>query len=230
MDGEITIATQKENQQETIDELKDLLFQLGYVQLHTSEENTQAIFKKVTEIIQVLNEYETEGIHKQRELPHFYSQLSSHLFEIVAILKADLYGKSASAIESKTVKALLESCDLFIDEQELDRYEVQNYFWDELQNQLLKLGYQFDKKDFSSDVTLYYARSKNRHRYYRLEFPIFTLKNGYTVKFAVELENEFYYGLIRQYENEENQNVQSCVDEIVGFSTSPWWFGWRKPD
>lgn len=230
MDGEITIAKQKENPQETIDELKDLLFELGYVQLHTSEENTQAIFKKVTEIIQVLNEYETEGIHKQKELPYFYSQLSSHLFEVIAILKADLYGKSANTIDSQTVKKLLESCDLFVDQQEFDRYEVQRYFWDELQNQLLKLGYQFEKKDFSSDVTLYYARARNRHRYYGLKFPVFTLKDGRIVEFNVELENEFYYGFQRQFEKEENESIQRCVEQIVGFSSSPGWFGWKWVD
>ena len=230
MDGEITIATQKENPQETIDELKDLLFELGYVQLHTSEGNTQAIFKKVTEIVQVLNEYETEGIHKQKELPHFYSQLSSHLFQIITILKADLYGKSANTIESQTVKELLESCDLFVDTQELDRYEIQLYFWDELQNQLLKLGYQFEKKDFSSDVNLYYARVRNRHRYYGLQFPVFTLKDSRMVEFRVELENEFYYGFYRQYEKEENESIQGCIEKIGGFSTSSWWFGWKWPD
>lgn len=227
MDGEITIATQKENPQETIDELKDLLFELGYVQLHTSEENTKAIFKKVAEIIQILNDFESEEIRKQKELPHFYSQLSAHLFEIIAILKADLYGKSANSIEPEMVKELLESCDLFVDSKEPDRYELQNYFWDELQNQLLHLGYQFKKKDFADDVYQYYARVRNRHRYFGLEFPIYTTTENKVVNFRVELENNLYYGPIRAEKNEENQKLQECMAQIPAFSSSAGWFGWK---
>ena len=56
-DGEITIAAQgkKTESDNNVDELKDLLFQLGYIQMHTSEENTNKIFEKVAIIIQLMN-------------------------------------------------------------------------------------------------------------------------------------------------------------------------------
>ncbi|MBE2897949.1 hypothetical protein HPC37_03685 [Pasteurellaceae bacterium 20609_3] len=227
MDGEITIATKQGNAEKTIDELKDLLFELGYVQLHTSEKNTHAIFKKVTEIIQVLNDFEQEGANKQKVLPQFYTRIATELFDIVAILKEDLYSQSSKPIAAQTITELLESCDLFVDTKEVDSRELQNYFWNGLQAQLMERGYAFEKKDFSFDVNQYYARSRNRHRYYGIQFPIYHLESGIPVLFRIELENEFYYGVLRHVENEENALIEDAISTVKAFQSSPAWFAWK---
>ncbi|MDU8923349.1 hypothetical protein RYD26_00180 [Pasteurellaceae bacterium LIM206] len=227
MDGQVSISTQYQDGQEAIDELKDLLFELGYVQMHTSEQNTQQIFHKVATIIQLLNDFEQEGMHKQKALPQFYAQLSTELFSIVAILKEDLYGKTANTIDLQHVKELLESCNLFLDSQEVDKYELQNYFWDEVQDQLLSLGHEFTKKDFTADVSQYYARSRNRYRYYGLEFPIYRLKDGTIANFKLELGDELYYGLFKSEKDESNPIIEQAVQNIIGFNISSYWFAWK---
>ncbi|WKS99599.1 hypothetical protein NYR30_12975 [Gallibacterium salpingitidis] len=227
MDGEITIAAQNGKAEEMIDELKDLLFELGYVQLHTSEKNTKAIFEKVTNIIQVLNDFEQEGINKQKVLPQFYTQIATHLFDIIAILKEDLYGKLSQTINPESITELLESCDLFVDTEEVDRYELQNYFWNTLQDELIKRNYLIERKDFSFEVNQYYARSRNRHRYYGIEFPIHKFADDKIVNFRLEIENELYYGFHKQDETEQNSVVEQSLKRIKGFQNSPRWFGWK---
>lgn len=224
-DGKIAIQI-GENHEENIDELKDLLFELGYIQLHTSEENTREIFAEVAEIIKLLNHFQSEGVCQQQQLPQFYAQLSQHLFKIISILKADLYGKDAKTVESETVKVLLESCDLFVQNGELDKYALQGYFWDSLQDRLLAKGYQFERKDFKQDVMQFYARARNRHRWYGVDIPIHTFENGKTANFRVEIENTLFYGLTREYENAENEELETAC-KALHIAGSPYWYAWK---
>lgn len=224
-DGKIEINV-GENAESQIDELKELLFELGYIQLHTSEENTKAVFTEVAEIIKLLNYFESEGVRQQQQLPQFYAQLSQHLFKIISILKADLYGKETKTIERETVKELLESCDLFVQNSELDKYALQNYFWAALQARLVKKGYPLEQKDFKQDVMQFYARARNRHRWYGVDIPIHTFENGKTANFRVEIENTLFYGLTREYENAENMALETAC-KALHISGSPHWYGWK---
>ena len=115
-DGEITISAQTrgEGEDEDVDELKDLLFQLGYIQLHTSEENTNKVFEKVAKIIRILNDFNAESTDKEKLLPQFYADLSEELFGIVAIFKNDLYGVKTDPIPKDKIENLLKECGLFV--------------------------------------------------------------------------------------------------------------------
>ena len=114
-DGEITISAQTrgEGEDENVDELKDLLFQLGYIQLHTSEENTNKIFEKVAKIIRILNDFNADSTYKDK-LSLFYADLSEELFSIVAIFKSDLYGVETVPIPKEKIENLLGECGLFV--------------------------------------------------------------------------------------------------------------------
>ena len=151
-DGKVQIALNKDPV-DTIDELKDLLFQLSYIQMHSSEETTQAIFERVTNLIKKMNEFMIAGTDKQSLVAGYYASFAEELFSIVAILKNDLYKTSSHPIAKESIKTLLDGCDLFIEGEKLDKYEMQNYFWNEMQDQLLVQGIEFEKQDFSQDIT-----------------------------------------------------------------------------
>ena len=233
-DGKVQIA-QNKDPVDTIDELKDLLFQLSYIQMHSSEETTQAIFERVTNLIKKMNEFMIAGTDKQSLVAGYYASFAEELFSIVAILKNDLYKTSSHPIAKESIKTLLDGCDLFIEGEKLDKYEMQNYFWNEMQDQLLVQGIEFEKQDFSQDITQYYARSRKRHRWYGIEIPVHTTQDGENITFKLELDNSLYYGFRRPQETRENTELDNKIIELTklvssSLNANPWWFGWKNPD
>lgn len=223
-DGKVAISVGEDDK--NIDELKELLFELGYIQLHTSEQNTKMIFSEVAEIIKLLNHFETEGSRQQQQLPIFYANLSKHLFQIISILKADLYGKDTTTIDSELVKELLECCDLFVENSELNQYELQNYFWSSLQEKLKNRGYKFKPHDFQHDISQFYARARNRHRWYGINIPLYTSKEGEIFNFRLEIENTLFYGVVRNEKGQPNDELVNICSSL-GFRPSEHWFGWK---
>lgn len=233
-DGKVQIALNKDPV-DTIDELKDLLFQLSYIQMHSTEETTKAIFERVTNLIKKMNEFMAAGEDKQKLVANYYASFAEELFSIVAILKNDLYKTTSNPIAKESVETLLSECDLFIEGEKLDKYEMQNYFWNELQTQLENQSIEIELKDFSQDVNQYYARARNRHRWYGIQIPVYTTKNGETIHFKVELDNEIYYGFPRNGTALDNLEQETQLINIIkkispSFSNNQWWFGWKNPD
>ncbi len=234
-DGEITIVSKGKdaNLDKSIDELKDLIFQLGYLQMHTSEKTINVVLDRVAMIIQLMNDFNsTLETDKQKELPNYYSSLSEELFKIIAILKEDLYKDECKPISKDKMNSILKECDLFVETEGFDKYEIQKYFWDEIQKQLQGKGYKIEQKDFTQDISEYYARARNRHRYYGLGFPVYTSnKSNRKVLFYIELENSYYYGFA--YEDKPNSDVEtsSLISEISNsFSSNEGWAGWKWSD
>lgn len=209
-DGEITISTRGETQ----DELKDLLFQLGYIQMHTSDENTRKIFEKVSNIIRQMNDFNVSEEYKQKHLPEFYASLSEHLFEIISILKSDLYNEKTQTIPKTQVQQLLNDCDLFIENEGVDKHALQKYFWDELQKQFKEKEYDLEYKDFTKDISEYYARAKARHRYYGIEIPIYTTQANEVIKLSIDIENDYCYGIKKVYSDETNKKIDAILNEL----------------
>lgn len=233
-DGEIKILLQKEKKEldESVDELKDLLFQLGYLQMHTDKEKANQIFELVAKIIQTLNDFNSENEDKQKLLPEYYASLSESLFKIIAIMKSDLYGKEIEPIQKNKIQSILQECNLFIDNKEFNKYDIQNYFWNEIQNQLNILGYNIVKKDFTQDVNEYYARARNRHRWHHFTFEVYKSKqNQKPIRFRIEIENNYYYGFVKDEINQKNDLITKCIKETSSsFEETDWWFGWKYPD
>lgn len=229
-DGKVQIALNKDPV-DTIDELKDLLFQLSYIQMHSTEETTQAIFERVANLIKKMNEFMSAGEEKQNLVASYYASFAEELFSIVAILKNDLYKTTSNPIAKESVQTLLSQCDLFIEGEKLDKYQMQNYFWSEMQDQLLLQGLEFEKRDFNQDVTQYYARSRNRHRWYGIEIFVYQTKEGENLTFKLGLDNWLYYGFPRSEETRENSEYDDKIIELIksissSFNANPGWFGW----
>lgn len=228
-DGEITIGSKDSDGKidTSIDELKDLIFQLGFLQLHTSEETIKSVLDELVKMIQTLNEYgSSDETSKQQKAPEFYSRLSDSLFSIVAVLRKDLYEKESHPIDKDQMKSILKECDLYVERTDFNRIEAQLFFWNELRKQLKEKGYLIvdPDYDFTNDVNMYYARARGRHRWFGFKFK----KNDCPATFEVQVENSYYYGVVRGSEWEENEKISATISKIGGFQASAWWYGWRQ--
>ena len=227
-DGKITIAMHDDAQGgENVDELKELLFQLSYIQMHTHEDNTDKIFKHIANIIQRMNEFEAAGNDKQALMAEFYTNFSQELFGIITVLKSDLYKVESKPIPPENIKSILEKCNLFVEGGEMDKYEMQNYFWNELQNELLAKGYKFEKINFEQAVNKYYEGGKSRYRWFGFSFPIYTTQTNEVVEFTIEIENDYYYGFSK-IGNPNSELFVKCINEFSDdFKQNNNWYAWR---
>lgn len=228
-DGKITIGSKdsKGNIDARVDELKDLVFQLGFLQLHTSEETIKSVLDELVKMIQALNDYgSVDETTKQQKAPEFYSQLSDSLFSIVAVLRKDLYEKESHPIDKNQMKSILKECDLYVERTDFNRIEAQLFFWNELRKQLKEKGYSIINPDydFTDDVNKYYARARGRHRYFGFKFK----KDDCPATFEVQVDNSYYYGVVRGFEWEENEKISNVIGSFPGFQSSAWWYGWRN--
>ena len=227
-DGRITIVAGKETA-DTVDELKELLFQLSYIQMHSSETNTQAVLQRVTNIIKKMNEFSSAGTDKTRLVASFYADFAEELFEIVKVLKNDLYGVSGNTIPNYSVKALLQECDLYLEGEELSLYDKHVYFWTELQRLLKEKGYEFEEMDVPHIVGQYHSRSV----YIGIAIPVYTLADGRKIMFGIEMNrSNYYYGFQRPEHKAEIAGVIEAIKESSNnkFKVSDYWFGWKFPD
>jgi hypothetical protein len=233
-DGEIQIGTKNDDGSldSSVDELKDLIFQFAYLQLHTSEDTINGVLEKVSKLIQHLNDFgSTQEADKQKALPEFYSSLSDEIFGIAAILKKDLYDADCKPISKEKMTKILRECELFVETNDFDKYEIQKYFFDELIRLLTQKGYNIKEKeyDFTQDIMLFYARARNRHRWYGFSFPVYKSKKmNKEISWELQLGNEYYYGIPRTNEGFENSDISNCIP--AGFKSNTWWYAWKYSD
>jgi hypothetical protein len=232
--GEIRIGVKKENGEidRTVDDLRDLIFQLSYLQMHTSEKTINGVLDELVKMIQCLNDFgSTQEKDKQKESSGFYSSLSHTLFTIVSILKKDLYEKTDNPIAKERMNQILRECDLAVETKDLNEYEVQEYFWDELRKQLSSKGYTVDMEySFKHDVKEYYARARNRHRYYGFGFEVYKMNDGTPVSFYIEMENSYYYGFGIDGDPTNERLEQFFKERMIGYkSNAPFWYGVKSP-
>jgi len=126
------------------------------------------------------------------------------------------------------MNAILKECDLFVETKDFDKYEVQKYFWDALQQKFKDRGYPIEYKDYTHDINEYYARARNRHRYYKLNFNIYSSETR-NINFTVEIDNRFYFGFHRGEYKKNDELIKECVDATKAFTSTDWWYGYRLP-
>lgn len=230
-DGEITINN-------TTDELKELIFQLGYMQMHASEETMDEVLNRLAIMMRQNAEFNAlKDTDKQREIANFYADFSNELFCTIAAIKKDLYGEECRPIERKRMNSILQQCGLFVETGAIDKYDLQYYFWDRVQKGLKEKGYNFEYKDLKAEVNEYYA---NKNTNYGFDIPVYTTKDNLSVIFRVELQSNIYYGF-RHFGNVESSQVENkekdneLCDLVIRTSssfdtTSVWWAAWKYPD
>jgi len=163
-----------------IDELKDLIFQLAFVQMHTETKNTDKILDYLAEIIETLNEF-----NNNTDLESFYIKLSERLFEIVAVLKSDLYGKKdESKISMKRMENVLK-----LKIKAATKYEMLEYFLSELYRQIREKGYLIDgENDFKHQARQFYDGNGYCHLGIELE-------EGTWLSLDITRKEGFFYGV-----------------------------------
>lgn len=221
-DGEITINKDK-------DELKELIFQLGYMQMHASKDTMEHVLNSLSNIIQEMNDfYSLKDIEKQEHLANFYADFSHELFAMVAVLKNDLYGEKCEPVEKEKMNSVLQDCGLYVQTDEINPKEIQCYFWQTLQNLLIEKGYTIPLKDFTADVNEYYARARNRHRYFGVQIPVYTTKENEQVFFSINIENFIHYGFKHLKNSESDTALCNIIaEQLPNFKPTIYWTGFK---
>jgi gas vesicle protein len=215
-DGEITIGSKSEDSTEKIDDLKDLIFQLGYLQMHADTKIMDEVLQRVATIIQLMSDFDsTRENSKQKELPEYYAQLSENLFEIIASLKSDLYGNNSKPIAKERMENILKECGLYVRTSDFDVNEALEYFWDGIQEQLRNKGYQIPEKNFVSLLNAFLTFQKSTDTgNIRFQFKIYDSENlEYPVDFTVQLrQRAYYYGFT-------SNNFSNKTDALEKYKT-----------
>jgi gas vesicle protein len=226
-DGDITVGLKKEDGtvDYSVDELKDLIFQLAFIQMHTSTENTKKVLMCIADIKETLNDFQaTPDEDKHKEQEKFYSDLSTKLFEIVAILKADLYPNTeVGGIPKIEMENILKKFELYVEVKDADKYEIQTYFWNKLCSLLTEKGYNVEKQDFTHLVNEFYAKTKWCGTSLEIEDGVWL---------SIHLEKDtFFYGFAREKQHAEDAELEQRIrDTSSSFKSNSWWYGWKTPN
>ena len=185
------------------DNVKSLIFQISYIAMHTSSERVDRILSRLGDTINEIGSDEKK-----------YEKLANNILDIVLEMQHELYKKrlGEKEIDTKVFETLLTYIEDATEiSQEVSqpskditgndyKIELQTYFWTELMKQLkLKnpnYTFSWTEEDVMGEVVGYYAKKRNRYRYFGFGFEIYTSqKLNRSVWFRVEIENCFYYGI-----------------------------------
>jgi hypothetical protein len=210
----------------TEDHIKELIFQIAYVAMHTHSDRIIAILEQLKDIID-----EKEN-----------GSLAQKLLEVVLILQKELYGEilgekindEAFQIFDQLVSAIEKDTNVTLPSNktiEVDKIEVQKYFWKELMKQLENHSPKWSKTAIEQDVTEYYARSRNRHRYFGFSFTVYESITKRNVGFYVEVENDYCYGFAWMDKPYSDPILSSIIKQVSrDYKSNEYWAGWKWPD
>jgi len=229
-DGDITVGLKKEDGtvDYSVDELKDLIFQLAFIQMHTSPENTKKVLMCIADIKETLNDFQdTPDEDKHKEQEKFYSDLSAKLFEIVAILKADLYPDTKiGTIPKSEMESILKKFELYVEVKDADKYKIQTDFWEKLCGLLSEKGYEVKNENWEHLVNEFYEQKKGLRE---IET---SLKVEDNLFLKIKIENDyFFYGFQRENKNAKNPELEQRIKNTSSlFIATPYWYGHKTPN
>lgn len=90
-----------------VDELQDLIYQLGLIQMHAKSTTAKAITKQVGDLIGTLT------LMKNSSGVTVYSQVADNVFKIVNLLREDLYGEKTDAVTKDDFDSTLAAAGFF---------------------------------------------------------------------------------------------------------------------
>jgi len=230
-----------ENSNNYVDELKKLIFQLGFLKLHTDEKNVTSIFSSISNIFKDLRKFNTYDVNNKRDkISNYYSNLSDELFSIISLLKKDLYGNTdekEKEIEKQQFLSILESLDIEIERKILDKKDYQICFWEGLLKQFKDNNFPINEKwKYENEVSEYYANKKSTE--IGTEFVVYNSgKHKDSVVFYVEIGNTYCYGF--SWKNSEKKdkgsekynelkNITQSIDSRFNDENTTWFN--KKPD
>ena len=215
-DGKISIGQQMVDGEinKSVDELKDLIFQLAYLQMLSNSKIINSIIEKTAELIQKISNFEVlGGQDKQKELSNYYTSLSEIIFEIVSLLKKDLYNlDTEDKIDFKKMELLLSKCNLSLSAEKYSQIEIQLMFWEDLQNYFIEKGFDIKKKDLYFDVNKFYETKTTN--YPIVEFPIYSsIKTNKNINFYISIEKKYFFGFRWNIEPKTDEELKNLVEK-----------------
>lgn len=87
--------------------IQDLLFEIGYLQMHASPEAFNHVMDHVANIMEANNKLLNEPAHEDSLIHEYYTLLTHNFFKIVGHLKDDLYGYSHEPIDLSKINQVL---------------------------------------------------------------------------------------------------------------------------
>lgn len=110
-DGKLNIPGQPDYKEPkddaVVDELQDLIYQLGLIQMHAKSTTAKAITKQVGDLIGTLS------LMKNSSGVTVYSQVADNVFKIVNLLREDLYGEKTDAVTKDDFDSTLAAAGFF---------------------------------------------------------------------------------------------------------------------
>lgn len=89
--------------------LQDLLFEFGYLKMHTSNETFSQILVHVNNLIEENNSLKFLEITSPDDYKQYYQVLAKNYFSIVALLKKELYVEDIAHFNSTTVNSIIDN-------------------------------------------------------------------------------------------------------------------------
>ena len=132
------------------------------------------------------------------------------------------------------------------------KIEIQTKFWEELKNELIQNGYNFEFVDYKFNkinninrcVNDYYKMSKN-NKYYGLKHDVMKISDIHTLSFFIQIDWNIYFGFtIKEYEerkdiaqNEKFTELSTSILNMNQFKENnkntvidrKWWICWKYP-
>lgn len=110
-DGKVNIPG-KDNPDKN-DELQHLIYQLGFVQMHADHELAEKVTESVGDLISTVSQMNNDNSQKKNEI---YSELAENVFNIVSLLRNDLYKSDFQAVSKERFNSALRATGAFDDE------------------------------------------------------------------------------------------------------------------
>lgn len=89
--------------------LQDLIFEFGYLKMHTSDKTFNSVLGHVLTLIQESNKLKFQEGVTSEDYKKYYSHLSKDFFAIVSLLKQELYAQGAESIEVNTMDKIIKT-------------------------------------------------------------------------------------------------------------------------
>ena len=215
-DGKVNVPSVEGHDKNAQDELQHLIYQLGFVQMHAEHDVAEKITELVGELLSSLSLMNSTDLNKNEA----YSHLAKNVFDIVSLLRKDLYKNFDSPVSEEKFNAAIRASGAFDSELLSDSGREK-----ELCTFLALLQEEFKKKD------------RNPLIYYRSEQPrkieeIPAVAHGYVstkagrailFKFSLEKDNlsfQFtfddegdYYTEIKDMTRGENANDEIAIKQ-----------------
>ncbi|MHC5354982.1 hypothetical protein ACYSNX_12620 [Myroides sp. LJL115] len=97
--------------------LQDLLFEFGYLQMHTSYETYDQILDYVGNLLEHSKNLKCLAHRNEKDLELYYDNISEDFFQIVSLLKSELYSQAPTTIDKEKLNRII-NLSFYVRDQE----------------------------------------------------------------------------------------------------------------